>query len=286
MWFQVDITPVIKGGASEVLLEINEHHKRRKIAHPARLSIINEQTVRYEDSRYLLSPYRVMEQETVYIFPKEDILDYTKQPEANWDRRGIKYGPLRNMQPFSFDLISLHLKMPNPQLILGEARKTIHVSHWGFISVDEYFALENVGAKLKGEFSRVDFTKRDNAKNCMRQISAKFPWYIQNLYFHDYIGNISTTHAFREEEHVKVGYSPRYPVCGGWKVDWNQGYTVPTKYHLRLEDASSNLYKLDIPFMYNYDVLLAENYTLEIILPYGASEIEVSFCRFVGAKYH
>ena len=178
MWFQIDITPVIKGGASEVLLEINEHHKRRKIAHPARLSIINEQTVRYEDSRYLLSPYRVMEQESVYIFPKDDILDYTKQPEANWDRRGIKYGPLRNMQPFSFDLISLHLKMPNPQLILGEARKTIHVSHWGFISVDEYFALENVGAKLKGEFSRVDFTKRDNAKNCMRQISAKFPWYI------------------------------------------------------------------------------------------------------------
>ena len=51
---------------------------------------------------------------------------------------------------------------------------------------------------------------------------------------------------------------------------------MPTKYHLRLEDAITNLYKLDIPFMYNYDVLLAENYTLEIILPYGASDIEVS----------
>ena len=68
-------------------------------------------------------------------------------------------------------------------------------------------------------------------------------------------------------------YSPRFPICGGWKTDWNQGYKVPSKYHLRLEDSSENLYKLEIPFVYNYDVLLAENYTFEVILPYGASDI-------------
>lgn len=166
--------------------------------------------------------------------------------------------------------------MPDPQLLLQEASKSVHVSHWGFIGVDEYFAIENVGAALEGEFNRVDFGKREGAKNCMRAISAKFPWYIQNLYFHDYIGNISTTNALREEEHVKVVYSPRFPICGGWKTDWNQGYKMPSKYHLRLEDSSTNLYKLEIPFIYNYDVLLAENYTFEVILPYGASDIKVS----------
>ena len=108
----------------------------------------------------------------------------------------------------------------------------------------------------------------------MRQVSAKFPWYIQNLYFNDYIGNISTTQAIREEEHVKVGYSPRYPICGGWKNDWNQGYKIPTKYHLRQEDSKQGLFKLEIPFLYNYDVLLAENYTVEVILPYGAKDIQ------------
>jgi len=74
--------------------------------------------------------------------------------------RGVKYGPIRNTAPFEFDLISLRLKMPNPQLLLTKASKSIHVSHWGFIGIDEYFALENVGAELEGEFSRVDFTKR------------------------------------------------------------------------------------------------------------------------------
>ena len=64
------------------------------------------------------------------------------------------------MSAFSFDLVSLLFKMADPSLILTEASKTIHVSHWGFISVDEYFSLENIGAKLKGEFNRVDFHKR------------------------------------------------------------------------------------------------------------------------------
>lgn len=120
----------------------------------------------------------------------------------------------------------------------------------------------------------------------MRAISAKFPWYIQNLYFHDFIGNISTTNALREEEHVKVTYSPRFPICGGWKTDWNQGYNVPSKYHLRLEDSNEKLYKLEIPFVYNYDVLLAEDYTFEVILPYGASDIQFELPFEVDKSEH
>ena len=159
--------------------------------------------------------------------------------------------------------------------MLDEARKTVHVSHWGFVSIDEYFAVVNIGAELKGEFNRVDFHKRNNGKNCMRQLSAKYPWYIQNLYFHDYIGNISSTNAIREEEHVEVDYEPRFPVCGGWKTDWNLGYKMPTKYHMTRESEKDNLYTLEVPFLHQYDVLLAENYTVEIILPYGASDITV-----------
>lgn len=39
------------------------------------------------------------------------------------------------------------------------------------------------------------------------------------------------------------------------------------------------MYTLEIPFLYNYDILLAEEYTVEVILPYGATDItwEVPF---------
>ena len=134
---------------------------------------------------------------------------------------GFRYGPYNNMKPFSFDLITLLFEYTDPLLILTEASKSLTVSHWGNILVDEYFAMENIGSKLKGEFSRVDFEYYRKGENCLKQISARYPWYIQSMYFNDYIGNISSTNAYREEDHVSLKYYPRYPICGGWKVDWN-----------------------------------------------------------------
>ena len=201
---------------------------------------------------------------------------FTEREGSKVTDRGVRYGPYQHVKPYSFDLIQLLFKSPEPQLILTRASKAVHVSHWGFIGVDEYFQLENIGAHLKGEFNRVDFHKKGNGRNCMEMITAKYPWYIQNLYFHDYIGNISSTNALREEQHVNVDYYPRFPVCGGWQVDWNMGYKMPTKYHLNRLSESDNMYTLEIPFLYNYDVLLAEDYTVEVILPYGATDISVS----------
>ena len=51
---------------------------------------------------------------------------------------------------------------------------------------------------------------------------------------------------------------------------------MPTKYHLSRSLEDENLYSLEFDFLHNYDVLLAENYTVEIILPYGASDFKVS----------
>lgn len=51
------------------------------------------------------------------------------------------------------------------------------------------------------------------------------------------------------------------------------GYKMPTKYHLSNSLDRDDYYTLEIPFLHNFDVLLAENYTVEVILPYGASEI-------------
>lgn len=128
--------------------------------------------------------------------------------------------------------------------------------------MDEYFSLENVGAKLKGEFSRVDYDYFRKGDNCLKQISAEYPDYINGMYFHDYIGNISSTHAFRDKEASKVSlnYKPRFPVCGGWKVDWNQGYNMPTKYHLSMDEEIRDGYIMEIGFFHGYDVLIAEDY--------------------------
>jgi len=66
---------------------------------------------------------------------------------------------------------------------------------------------------------------------------------------------------------------PRFQVCGGWKADWTQYYSIPTKYHLKNKIDDPNLYVFNFTYLHDYDVLLTENYTVEITLPYGAQDI-------------
>ena len=134
--------------------------------------------MQFSDSRYILSPYRVLEQDTLYEQTPTSIEEFTETDSSRKTTKGVKYGPYKHVAPFTFDVVRLLFKMVEPQLILSEASKTVHVSHWGFIGVDEYFAMENIGAELKGEFSRVDFHKSGNGQNCLKQITAKYPWYI------------------------------------------------------------------------------------------------------------
>ena len=39
---------------------------------------------------------------------------------------------------------------------MNHASKTYQVSHWGNIAVTEDYQMENIGAKLDGEFGRID----------------------------------------------------------------------------------------------------------------------------------
>lgn len=67
---------------------------------------------------------------------------------------------------------------------------------------------------------------------------------------------------------------PRYQVCGGWKTDWTQTYSIPTKYHLTTKDDDLDFYMFNFTYLHAYDVLLTEDYTVEVTLPYGAHDIK------------
>lgn len=47
--------------------------------------------------------------------------------------------------------------------IFTKVEKVVEVSHWGNILTEEHYSLENIGAKLKGEFGRVNFNKYNPA---------------------------------------------------------------------------------------------------------------------------
>lgn len=110
----------------------------------------------------------------------------------------------------------VHLRYNKPLIIFTEVKKTIEVSHWGNILVDEYYDMFNEAAGIKGEFGRVDYQHWNPSisEYAIKSLETKLPRYIRGLYYWDYIGNISTSNAFRGNDDVSLRIEPRFPVMG------------------------------------------------------------------------
>jgi oligosaccharyltransferase complex subunit alpha (ribophorin I) len=124
-------------------------------------------------------------------------LAFTAAEGAEKTEEAIKYGPYENVEPLSFEKVKIFFVFMDPLIVLEEASKRIEISHWGNIGVHEHFYAKNVGAKVKGEWSRRDFESRQFGRACLTELHAEYPWYIRDMYVDDFIGNISSTHALK-----------------------------------------------------------------------------------------
>jgi len=88
----------------------------------------------------------------------------------------------------------------------------------------------------------------------------------------------------RRETTVDVRMRTRFPLCGGWITNWDQGYEMPTKYHMRQSNDEGDLYVLEMPLMHAYDGYIADNFTMFVTLPSGASDITVELPAENGAS--
>jgi len=115
----------------------------------------------------------------------------------------------------------------------------------------------------------------NHGQNAINSLGTLLPQYIHGLYYNDYIGNISTSNADRTDEYVNFHIEPRFPIFGQWKTDWNQGYNMPTKYHLFQQKKNLKMHTLEVDFMHAFDKSLTEEYTVKVVLPEGARNIKL-----------
>ena len=190
--------------------------------------------------------------------------------------RSIKYGPYSNVKALEYSNVFLHFKKDSAMPIFTEVTRTIEISHWGNINVEEHFEVFNEVAGVKNEWGRVDYNQYDqnSGRHAIKNFEIEMPRYIRGLYYYDFIGNISSSHAYRDADNVKFYFEPRFPIFGQWKTDYNIGYNMPTKYHLfyDMEDDSKHLFNFTL--LHDFDGILAENFTLKVILPEGATDVK------------
>lgn len=213
----------------------------------------------------------------IFKVNQKDIHYQSEAPSAS-SAQQIEYGPYKNLKPITFEQIQLFFTFPYPLPVFSEAKRDIFVSHWGEISVDEYFNFFNLAAGIDGQFSRIDYMPHINPNqgmNAVADLSIDFPDYIHGLYYYDYIGNISSSSARRNDGKVEMVYQLRFPVFGQWKIDWNMGYMMPTQYHLYRSTINDQYYTLEVDLMHGYDASLTEDFHVRVILPEGASDIKI-----------
>ena len=179
-------------------------------------------------------------------------------------------------QALKYQIMRIHYEYNEPIAVMNYAYRTYEVSHWGNIAVEDKYQIQNIGAKIEGEFGRVDYDTygRAGGKNAIKRLRASLPLRSFGLWYRDEIGNVSTSRAAREWDDVRLELTPRFPILGGWKSNFQIGYNLPSKFHILSDD--NDHYYLNLTFGLPYKNLLAKNYTMKVVLPEGASDIKVN----------
>ena len=269
-----DYYDVLLQGNEDIV--VKEDYFEKLLFKPKNIYIKEDQLELFTDTVNLISPYRVKSTTTIVILPSEKtkLIKYTK---SNSNKSGEKliYALTEEIPPFAIRKLYIHYLNNKPLMVFNYATKTFQISHWGNIAVTEEYQLENIGAKLIGEFGRIDYDDGvTGGKNALKKIRAKLPLRAWGLWYRDEIGNVSTSAARRDMNDVDLELTPRFPILGGWKSNYDIGYNLPTKFHVKTNNQGN--YMVNLTFGMPYKNMLAKNYTVKIILPETADNIKIN----------
>ncbi|XP_073731977.1 dolichyl-diphosphooligosaccharide--protein glycosyltransferase subunit 1 [Misgurnus anguillicaudatus] len=265
-------SPLAAGGKLRVKVETVFSHVLKPF--PTHITQAERQLVVFEGNHYLYSPYPTRSQTTRVRLASKTVESYTKLGNPTKNDEVIEYGPFKDVAPFSQDVMKIHYENNTPFLTISSITRTIEVSHWGNIAVEETVDLRHTGAYLKGPFSRYDYQRQsDSGISSVKSFKTILPASAQDVYYRDEIGNISTSHLQVLEDSVEVEIRPRFPLFGGWKTHYMIGYNLPSyEYLYNLGDQ----YALKMRLVdHVYDDQVIDHLTVKLILPEGARHINM-----------
>lgn len=153
-----------------------------------------------------LTPYATKEEQTTVACPsKPDIL----RPVSDCTVQNHKLLCLNPKEPNQKLKLQFDSSQVYTQFTLVE--REIELSHWGNVAVEEHFDLKNVGAKLKGGFSRLDHSRG----NFIQDVKSFLPASAFGVYYRDALGNVTSSHLRKEKTRQVMEMKLRFPVYGG-----------------------------------------------------------------------
>lgn len=272
-FFKIDLGTkgAIKAGATGTI-EVQVVFMNSLKPYPTEIAQSERQLVLYKGSSVYYSLYATKSQISKVNLASDKVEAFTQVKPTSKSDQTITYGPYADVKPFEFNEISVHYENNAPFLRVKNMVRTIEVSNWGNVAVEETIDLEHAGAKLKGSFSRYDYMRKQGAQSSVKAFRMLLPATARDVYYRDEIGNISTSNLKESREQVELELRPRFPLFGGWKTHYTVGYNLPTYQALYV---NGNQYKLKMKFVdHVFDDQFIEHLTVKIILPEFSKDID------------
>uniref|UniRef100_A0A2M4A0S2 Dolichyl-diphosphooligosaccharide--protein glycosyltransferase subunit 1 n=1 Tax=Anopheles triannulatus TaxID=58253 RepID=A0A2M4A0S2_9DIPT len=241
---------------------------------PSAIGQNERQLVQYFGNVYFYSPYKSASQKTTVHLSSRNVESYTQFKPSSHADTTIVYGPYDNVSAFSQEPMTIHFENFAPFLTVTRLDRTIEVSHWGNIAVEETIDILHSGAALKGAFSRYDYQKdtRTNQPS-VRSYKTLLPASASGVYYRDTNGNISTSALRTLKDAVELDLRPRFPLFGGWRTHYTLGYNVPSFEYL-FQNNDNFLLKMRV-IDHIFDDMAIDEVVVKIILPEGSSNIKL-----------
>jgi len=137
-------------------------------------------------------------------------------------------------------------------------------------------------SRLKGHFSRIEYQSQKYFNrippHVLPSLTLLLPAGIQNAYYYDLIGNVSTS-SLRFSPSVPkdeqgsafsvLDLRPRYPLLGGWNYSFTVGWDAPLQDSTSY-DVKTGKFIVEIPIMTPIPGAVINEEELSIVLPEGA----------------
>lgn len=260
--YEIQLQKPLIGGDS-CLISLTEIYARTMIPFPAEIHQEESQMLLYTGNLYFYTPYFLKNGDTrIQIDTKKLITFPTDKFTVSND---FLEGSYQNINPFTYEKLTLHYRSKAPQMIVTSVKRTIDISNWGMISIEEHVEVRHVGARIK-KFSRADYMLRSSKESGeVNHFMTMLPASATDIYYIDTIGNISTSEVRERYDYIELYLQPRFPLFGGWRTNYIIGYKVPMYEHMK-NNGEKFFFKMKLIDNIFY-TMFVEHLETNIILP-------------------
>lgn len=165
--------------------------------YPEQITQREKQLVQYFGNHYVYSVYPVTSQKTTVQLGTKKVESFSKLNPTSQIDTAIMYGPYKNIAPLSINKLSVHYENNSPFLIVNNIERSIELSHWGNIAIEEEIEVMHAGAKLKGSFSRYEYQRESSSGlSSIKSFKTILPAAASDVYYRDEIGKINIYFCF------------------------------------------------------------------------------------------